>query len=222
MPPAWIDRRARLLGVATFLLAGVVDAAEPTAHGTTPTVPTTRAASPTTIEGGADGRGPDDLVQRLEGVYKVRFQNANVSGDTGTSENILEIVPYGANAAYVRVHLEFYNGDTCAVWGIATVQGEKLVYQERTPVDPPRACHLEITVKGGGIVLGDTPAPDGNHSCRAYCGARGSMSAKWPYATRRAIRYMRVLLNSREYKAAVAEFQRQPTGTPAAPSSALE
>ena len=50
------------------------------------------------------------LPEALAGVYKTHFKNGLVSGETYVSEDILEIAPTGPGAAYVRTHLEFYNG----------------------------------------------------------------------------------------------------------------
>lgn len=157
-------------------------------------------------------RGAEQVASRdaatLEGVYKVRFSNSSASGQRYVSENVLEIVPHDARSAYVRVRLEFFNGHTCTLWGIARVADGKLVYQEQGSRDDG-ACQLEVTLKDGEVVLEDVLAPGGAHSCRSHCGARGSMSGRWPYASRRPIRYMKRLLESREYRAAVDEYQRR-------------
>src|SRR5258707_8606667 len=47
-------------------------------------------------------------IKKIEGVYKTRFANSTVHDEHFTSENILEIVPYGGDKIYFRVHLEFY------------------------------------------------------------------------------------------------------------------
>lgn len=157
-------------------------------------------------------RGAEQVASRdvaaLEGAYRVRFSNASASGQRYVSENVLEIVPHDARSAYVRVRLEFFNGHTCTLWGIARVAEGKLVYQQQGSRDEG-ACQVEVMLKGGDVVLDDVLAPDGAHTCRSHCGARGSMSGKWPYATRRPIRYMKRLLESREYRAAVDAYGRR-------------
>ena len=142
------------------------------------------------------------LPEALAGVYKTHFKNGLVSGETYVSEDILEIVPTGPGAAYVRTHLEFYNGHECALSGIAHVEGADLVYRE-----PPaskvgdRSCVLHVARKGSKVVLSDEEG-----SCQAYCGARGSLSDdSFPVSSRRAIRYLPRLKASSEFKEALAQ-----------------
>lgn len=146
------------------------------------------------------------LPEALAGVYKTHFKNGLVSGETYVSEDILEIAPTGPGAAYVRTHLEFYNGHECALSGIAHVEGADLVYRE-----PPagkvgdRSCVLHVSRKGSKVVLSDE---DG--SCQAYCGARGSLSEdSFPLSSRRAIRYLPRLKASSEFKEALDEDARR-------------
>lgn len=146
--------------------------------------------------------------QSIAGVYKVRFANALVGGETFKSEDILEIVPVAADAAYFRTHLEFYNGHICAINGIGHVQGAQLVYhQELDHSSFPTGtteCILRIGQIGPNIRLDD------NNSCKDYCGMRGSfMGVTFPAASRKPIRYMARLKASKEYKAAIA-LDRQP------------
>jgi hypothetical protein len=68
------------------------------------------------------------LLARIAGVYKERFRNEIVSGEKSASENILEVVPVDDAHAYVRMHLEFYNGHLGAIYGIAAVAN-----YDRTP-----------------------------------------------------------------------------------------
>lgn len=190
----------------------VARAAEPGGQTVASTASSGPASAAMPIGSPSTLAGPASLVERLNGVYKARLPNGDVSGATHTSENILEVVRHGPDAAYVRVRLEFYNGHTCVAWGIARVEGDELVYRERTPADPIHACRLSVSLQNGKVVLADSLAPDGIHSCVAHCGSRGSMNAVWPASARRPIRYMATLLNSRQYKAAVAEFEGEAPG----------
>ncbi len=142
------------------------------------------------------------MPEALAGVYKVRFQNGLVTGETYRSEDVLEIVPTGPAAAYVRTSLEFYNGHQCSLSGIAHVEGADLVYREpKARQVGDQRCVLHVTRKGGKVLLSDQ---DG--SCKAYCGARGSLSGDdFPASSRRPIRYMARLKASREFKEALAE-----------------
>ncbi len=142
------------------------------------------------------------LPEALAGVYKDHFQNGLVTGETYRSEDVLEIVPTGPTAAYVRTILEFYNGHSCSLSGIAHVEGADLVYREppsKKVGDVP--CVLHVARKGAKVELSDE---DG--SCKAYCGARGSLSGDdFPASSRRVIRYMPRLKASREFKEALQE-----------------
>ncbi len=142
------------------------------------------------------------LLQSLAGVYKVRFKNGLVTGETYKSEDVLEIVPTAPRTAYVRAHLDFYNGHQCGIYGIAHVEGADLVYREpagKVPAD--LRCVLHVTRKGARVVLSDEGG-----SCKSYCGARGSLADdSFPVSSRRTIRYMERLKASREFRDAVAE-----------------
>jgi hypothetical protein len=142
------------------------------------------------------------LPEALAGVYKTRFNNGLVTGEKFVSEDILEIVPTAPAAAYVRLHLEFYNGHECALSGIVHVEGPDLVYRE-PPADKAgdRVCVLHVSRKSGKVALSDEGG-----SCQAYCGARGSLSNdSVPLSSRRTIRYMARLKASSEFKEALAE-----------------
>ena len=56
-------------------------------------------------------------IDALAGVYKRTFESGNIDGGKYQSENILEIVKVSPSAAYVRTHLEFFNGHVCNIWG---------------------------------------------------------------------------------------------------------
>lgn len=149
------------------------------------------------------------LPEALAGVYKTHFKNGLVSGETYRSENILEVVPTTPDSAYLRAHLEFYNGHECELSGVAHLEGRDLVYRE-----PPakkvgdRACVLHLGRKAAQVVLTDE---DG--SCQAYCGARGSFSDdSFPASSRRPIRYMARLKASSEFREALKEDQGRESG----------
>ena len=155
----------------------------------------------------------DDLATSIEGVYKRRFMNAiNAGADRPAerylAEDVVEIVRQDADHVYLRAYLEFANGHTCSVWGIAGREGEDFVYRQQTMPAPGEApCTLKVNVQPGKIVLDDRDAA-GTATCRAKCGARGTLSG---YAVerkaRRPIRYMNRLQESRQYREAVSEYQ---------------
>lgn len=179
--------------IETVLVMGMVLGADPG-----PVVP--RAASQT-----AAAHTRVDLIDSLNGVYKVRFKNGDVSGNEYMSENVPEVVPYGSGSAYFRVRLEFFNGHMCALYGIARIAGDKLVYSTSTG-EPGKICRVEIAHVDGTVRLRDATS---GLPCKAFCGARGSLQADWPYSTRRRIKYMKVLLSSREYREAAAAFDAE-------------
>ena len=150
-----------------------------------------------------------DLPDKMAGVYKSHFQNGLVSGESYTSENILEIVPYKAGAAYFRIHLEFFNGHECAMSGIAEARVDRLVYVG--PKDDDGApCTLTIRHAANGVHIYENE----NGACRNQtCGERGGYGYKpngpadFKPADRRPIRYLPRLLASREYADAAKEYE---------------
>lgn len=145
----------------------------------------------------------------LSGRYGRHFINGDMDGNVGGSDDVVEIVPAGDGAAYVRVELQFYNGHQCSIAGIGAVEGGRIVYDDRAafqPGDPP--CVLTVSRKGNSLLLDDA---DG--SCKAYCGARGSLSrATLPFASRRPIRYLARLKASREFTDALQAWKARPGG----------
>lgn len=135
----------------------------------------------------------------IAGVYKHRFQNGTVQGEEYESENILEIAPTGSNLAYFRTHLEYFNGHSCDLWGMAEWRDNTLFYQEEE-TEGYSACRLQLQVKDGDILFMDDPeAP-----CRDnYCGSRGGFNGvEFKAGQKRQIRYMERLLRSEEFIAA--------------------
>src|SRR5262245_36685250 len=60
------------------------------------------------------------FLAEVAGVYKTQFQNGDIDGDKYQSEDVLEVVPVDDQAAYVRMDLEFFNGHSGRIYGIAT------------------------------------------------------------------------------------------------------
>ena len=152
----------------------------------------------------------------VAGVYKYRFQNGAVGGETYVSEDILEIVPVDADRAYVRLALQFYNGHECAISGIAHLKGGDLVYGTTFPGSGDR-CRLVLRPTAKGISIFE----DENGACRAStCGARGGYGyaagpdQNFTFARRRPIRYLDRLKASAEFKAALSEDAGAPLGAP--------
>lgn len=152
----------------------------------------------------------DADIASLQGVYKNRFIGQYVAGEKYESDDVLELVALTPSEAYVRIHLEFDNGHTCDLWGVAERSGELLLYHGRLSYGE-RPCELSLRTDGKSITLEDR---DG--ICRASsCGSRGSYSgASFDITKRRSIKYMDRLTSSWQYKTAIEEYQeikqRQP------------
>jgi hypothetical protein len=142
-------------------------------------------------------------IKKMEGVYKTRFANSTVHDEKFVSEDILEIVPYGADKIYFRLHLEFFNAHLCDIFGIATYEDGSFVFHGPGGVSE-EPCKLTITSVDKSISIDD----DGGN-CRSYsCGARGGYhGAGFPIASRREIRYLKLLKASQEYAEAITEFE---------------
>jgi len=145
-------------------------------------------------------------IDVLAGVYKKTFQNGNIDGGKYQSEDILEIVKISPTTAYVRTHLEFFNGHVCNIWGVAKVEGDGLVYHRETN-SQGKPCLLSVKVQAGKVTLDDK---DG--ACAiGTCGNRGMYNGTaFELKKRRVIRYMDVLVNSDQYKDAVDEHDGKP------------
>ncbi len=157
------------------------------------------AAVPLALAGAA--MAAPGVIDKMAGVYKDRFENGAVTGETFQSENVVEIVKITPSTAYIRAELKFYNGHTCSLTGIADVDGDGLTYRNKDgSLNQP--CHLHVAIKGGKLVLND------DLTCKNYCGERGSFTnIGLPAKSKRPIRYMVRLLKSKEYARALAERQ---------------
>ena len=146
------------------------------------------------------------FLSRVAGVYRHRFKNAHVDGTTYESEDILEVVPVNDSAAYVRMDLEFYNGHSGRIYGIATYGKNSLVYDNGKEGD--RRCVVEYVWSVDSVV---TRADyDQTPGCLAYHGTRGTLDdAKFLIKSRQTIRYMDRLKNSPEFAEAMEEYRRR-------------
>lgn len=147
--------------------------------------------------------GADTPVSTLAGRYSERFANGMVDGSKYESENIVEVVPVDARHAYVRLDLDFYNGHSCHLAGIAQASGAALTYIE--PVEArsdDSRCRLTMRRAGAKLVWDDAG------TCKDYCGARGSYTrGELPWASKRPIRYLPRLKASTEYRRAMTEWR---------------
>jgi hypothetical protein len=168
--------------------------------------------------------GNDDaaaLMTRIEGVYKHRFMSATITPGKAPmeadvpyqAEDVIEIVRYDDSHVYVRVDLNFYNGHTCNVSGLAGYEDQSFVFHDPEPGYPggPQ-CVLRVSADQNKLLITDRATPDGEASCRYYCGARGSLSSTtMALSARRTIRYMDLVRQSRQYKKAEEDLKRYET-----------
>ncbi|HUX79209.1 MAG TPA: hypothetical protein VMW10_05635, partial [Alphaproteobacteria bacterium] len=149
---------------------------------------------------------PDEassMIDQIEGVYKHRFKNGLVDGTSYESENIFEIVRVAKDAIYFKLNLQFYNGHTCTLHGIAQYIKDKAFLFRGDSED---ICSLKIEPTVDGVMLKD--GVYGGNPCRDYhCGARGGFNdLVFKKSLRRPIKYMKTLKNSADYKKSTEEF----------------
>ncbi|MGZ3410699.1 MAG: hypothetical protein ACXWJT_05290 [Xanthobacteraceae bacterium] len=144
----------------------------------------------------------DINIDSFAGVYRKTFANGNIDGGKYQSEDILEIVKVSPSTAYIRTHLEFFNGHVCNIWGVAKIEGDALVYRGPSNIEG-KPCVLSVKTVGGKVTLFDE-----HDACTVgTCGNRGMYTGeKFDLKTRRAIRYMDVLTKSEQYTDAVKEY----------------
>lgn len=120
----------------------------------------------------------------LAGHYSYSFRNGDVSGDHYRSTDELDIVARDRTHAEFDIHLNFYNGHECSLGGEAVLEGATLVYRDTTlPIEGEPPCVLRLWHDRGRLRW-----DDGDNSCKAYCGARGSfMDGGMAWSTRRPI-----------------------------------
>ena len=156
---------------------------------------------------GAPAAAPDP-VRSLAGRVSNSFPAGLVDGSRYTGENIVEVVPVAADAAYVRIHLDYFNGHQCGIAGVARAEGARLVYHDPSPtIASDKPCTLSIARAGRSLAIDDAGG-----SCRTYCGARGTLSdVAVLWSSHRPITYLTRLRASSQYRDALTEWR---TGKP--------
>lgn len=123
-------------------------------------------------------------AQSLAGRYTHSFRNGNVEGESYTSTDEVTVVPVGASRAVVELHLNFFNGHECGIAGLATLEGDALVYRdpEMTGYGDGGPCAIRIRRSGARLYWDDAG------TCSGYCGARGSLrDGSMDFASRRPL-----------------------------------
>lgn len=137
------------------------------------------------LGGTAVGAGAGVTAYDLAGRYTHSFLNGNVDGDRYRTTDRVSIVAADRRQAYFDIELAFYNGHSCSLSGIATLEGPALVYREAVSrAQGGGTCELRIWRDGGRLRWTDGETG----SCRSYCGARGSFTGgSMAWASRRPI-----------------------------------
>jgi hypothetical protein len=144
-------------------------------------------------------------VQAFAGRYSHHFKNGTVFGETYWSDDVVEVVPVDPGHAYVRFALDFYNGHSCSLQGIARAEDTALVYHEPAAERiGEKQCVLRIERRGNQLVWDDAGG-----SCKDYCGARGSLSnGSLAWRSKRAVTYLPRLKRSEDYLGALAAWRK--------------
>lgn len=149
-------------------------------------------------------------ISAIEGVYKHRFTNALISGEQFQSEDVIEIMSYSPDAIYFRIQLQFFNGHSCGIYGIAEYDKGSFVYTNHDDTSTEQACTLTIRHQKKWLNITDAVGTDNSSSCRFYCGMRGSLrNYDISMSKKRSIKYLPLIKNSRQFRAAVDEFERK-------------
>jgi hypothetical protein len=140
-------------------------------------------------------------IDEVAGVYKYAYPTSLADGEKFSPEHVLEIVKLSPTEAYIRSHMEFYNGHVCGVWGVARLEGDALVYRPHHN-GTNAACALIMHKQGTRIVFSDA-----DNACKYdFCGEHGYLDGVgYPLSSRKPIRYLKLLQASRQYAEAIAE-----------------
>jgi len=151
--------------------------------------------------------GAAAFLSRVAGVYKRQFENGLINGEKYQSEDILEVVPVDDKAAYVRMDLEFFNGHSGRIYGIANYSGKNsLIYDNGKSGD--EACAVEYVWSADKVVT--RANYEKTPGCWRYHGARGTLDGmEFLVRKKQTIGYMQRLKDSQEFKAAMEEYRRK-------------
>ncbi|WP_032112565.1 hypothetical protein [Candidatus Paracaedibacter symbiosus] len=146
------------------------------------------------------------LIKSIEGVYKFLHgvDSSIPYPPTGDPEDILEIVKVSEQSIYFRTRITSAWARVGAQWGIASyTSNDTFIYTEPdgTQVRNKPRCQFTIKVTEDKIELRD----NGGCSLSHLGGGVGSYTYSFDRKRKRKIRYMNRLLNSQQYKKALAE-----------------
>ena len=149
-------------------------------------------------------------VEGFEGFYRYRFNNRLMDGTPYQSENRLTVLKLSANSAYFLTHLDWANGHTCDLSGVAELDptGAALVY--RKPSLEDKVCVFRISRGKDRLVFSDD---DG--ACRIIsCGSRGMLATvEFKFKDRSVVKADRIRKSS-EFTSTMAEHTHGTTSPP--------
>jgi hypothetical protein len=144
-------------------------------------------------------------LEGLEGLYRYKFQNGLMNGKKYESENRLALLKVTYASAYFSTHLEWANGHTCDLSGIADLDATgALIY--RKPSIEGQTCLFSIKTTRNGLVFGDEGG-----ACRLVsCGVRGRLAGvEFRFKDRGQLNGDEIR-KSREFANAVVEHKQPP------------
>lgn len=148
--------------------------------------PVVLAAALALISASALAATQTGILAQIAGRYERSFKSGDVSGDTYSVTDVVEIVPQGSNRARVSMELNFFNGHSCDIEGVANVEGQRLVLRApELDMTDGTQCRLVIWKQGNMLRWSD-----GQRSCANACGARGVLDnrgAPMPMRLRRPL-----------------------------------
>ena len=124
------------------------------------------------------------LLSQVAGEYRHTFKNGDVSGATYETTDVVKIYPLDWHRALISFELNFFNGHSCTVYGVANLEGAKLVYRDKAEWRPDEPdCELRVWRDGTKLRWED------GGTCQFHCGARGGLSnGEIPFGSRRPLR----------------------------------
>jgi hypothetical protein len=144
-------------------------------------------------------------IDGFEGLYRYKFKNGLMNGTKYESENRLALLKLTPISAYFNTHLEWANGHSCDLSGVADLDTNgALVY--RKPSIEDRICIFSIKATSDGLVFGDEGG-----ACRLIsCGARGRLAGVEFKFKERGKLPADEIRKSRDFERAVEEHEHQP------------
>jgi hypothetical protein len=142
-----------------------------------------------------------------EGTYRYKFANGLMNGKKYQSENRLDLLKLSAKTAYFNTHLEWANGHTCDLFGVADLDpAGALVY--RTASIEGQTCIFKIKASPSGIVFDDEQG-----ACRLVsCGNRGGYEGVEFKFKNRGKLNAEEIRKSDDFTAAIEEYKHRRPG----------